>query len=117
MDQLTDSVYTVSDGETVVVKIIPTKVGNTATFAIGGTPLTQLSKAPPTYQFQVSLQPMQTHFGVVRCDFASDTPADAFFQVRVSGVDANGAPVDYTGPRIGQQDPNRCDMEFRRLAT
>lgn len=111
MKQLARSLYLVKQNEVVTVAIIATKVGNTAVFAVSDTVATELPP-PRTYRFVVTLVPGRTHFGVVKCEFADDTPPDAFFQVTVSGLDDNGKPVKFEGPHISKEDPLTCVLQF-----
>jgi hypothetical protein len=113
MQQVTRSIYLVQAGEDVTVEIEATKVGNFAVFSVDGAPLTPTSAAPLTYEFQVSVGPGLTHFGIVSCHFPSPAPDDASYQIFVTGSMGGGK---FTGSDILKTDSGwDRSIEFRRL--
>ncbi len=113
MKQLGRSLYHVKVGETVTVTIVAFGIGNTAVFAVSPGRANQVSDHPRLYQFDVSVEPGQAHFGVVKCDFASDTAPDAHFQVLVSGLDDGENQVTFQGPHISKEDPAEAPISFQ----
>jgi hypothetical protein len=112
MQQITRSIYLVGANEKVTVEIEATKVGNFATFALDGALLKPVSTAPLTYQFNVTVGPGLTHFGIISCHFPNAAPDDAKYQVFVSGDQGGGR---FTGPDIKKTDLSWTrSLEFRR---
>lgn len=108
------SQYMVNAGEQVTIEIEAHNVGNTAGLVIDGGPLTPISTTPLTFQFTVSVGPGDTHFGMIDCFFAPNTPNEAFFQVFATGNIGN--TTRFKGSDIRKTDPTfRRSINFTRL--
>lgn len=113
MQQITRAIYIVGANEHITVEIDATKVGNFAVFALDGELLKPTSTTPLTYQFNVTVGPGLTHFGIVSCHFPNSAPDDAKYQIYVSG-DQGG--TRFTGPDIVKTDISwDRGLEFRRV--
>ena len=114
MQQANKFVYIVGPNEVVTVEIVATKVGNNASFVVDGRRPTQTSVSPPTFEFTVTVQPKNTHFGEMRFAFPGSPPADANYSVFVTGSLGGGR---FNGPVIKQSDiatSDTRDFQFRR---
>jgi|SRR6266850_3416101 len=112
MQQITRAVYLVDDGEDVTVEIDATKVGNFASFTVDGDSKSPVSTTPLTYRFTASLEPGNTHHGMITCFFPGTAPDDATYQVSVSGSNGGGK---FEGSDIVKTDANWTrGIEFRR---
>ena len=114
MQQITRSIYVVTNGETVTVEIDATKVGNFATLALDGKMIDPLPGVTPlTFRFPVTVTPGFDHFGMVSVHFPTTAPQDAFFQIFVSGSAGGGR---FTGSDIKKTDLSFSrGLEFRNL--
>ena len=99
MQQITRSIYLVGDGEEITVEIQATKVGNFATFVVDGTLIEAIPGSDPlTFKpFRVTVGPGLTHFGMVSCHFPNAAPADASYQIFLTGSQGGG---QFTGSNI-----------------
>lgn len=112
MQQINRSIYLVDANERVKIEIEAIKVGNFATFSLDGDSLSSTSNAPLTYEFDVTIGPGLTHFGLISSHFPNSAPDDAVYQVFVSG---NKGGSRFTGSDIMKTDLLWTrSIEFRR---
>lgn len=104
MQQVTRGIYIVNDGENITIEIEATKVGNLVSLVVDGDPKKPVPGAPLlTYKITASLKPGEEHHGMITCFFPPrDTPADAKFQVFVTGSGGGGR---FEGSDILKSDP------------
>ncbi len=112
MIQKTTNTYEVTSGEVVTVKIIATKVGNTAVFDASSVTVDEISESPRTFRFTADDSAGPTIFGAVTCDFTAAQDG-AKFDVVISSP--GSGPFD--GPTIEKDDPDSeepisIDFEF-----
>lgn len=104
--------YEVSEGEVVTVKLVATKVGDTAVFTIGPVKAKQIADSPATFRFTAHGKPGDTIFGLITCDFTAAEDG-ASFQAIVSSPGSG----PFNGPIIKKDDPDSdepssLDFEF-----
>jgi hypothetical protein len=101
MKQKNKSRYEVAVGEVVTVKLVATKVGDTAVFTTAPVHAAQISASPRTYQFTVAGSPGDTIFGLMTCDFTAALDGASFRAVVSS---PGSGPFD--GPTVNKDDPD-----------
>ena len=101
MKRINRNRYEVSPGEVVTVKLIATKVGDTAVFTTAPIHATQKAASPRTYQFTVQGDPGDIIFGLITCDFTAAQDG-ASFQAVISSI----ASGPFNGPIIRKNDPD-----------
>jgi hypothetical protein len=93
--------YQVSNGERVTVKLVATKIGDTAVFTVAPVHATQINASPRTYQFTAQGNPGDINFGAITCDFTAAQDGASFHAVVSS---PGSGPFD--GPTINKDDPD-----------
>jgi hypothetical protein len=101
MKQINRVRYEVTKDELVTVKLIATKVGDTAVFTTAPVHAQQIAPSPRTYQFTAQGNPGDIIFGLVTCDFTSAEDGANFHPVVSS---PGSGPFD--GPTINKDDPD-----------
>ena len=104
MQQVTEGRYVVDKGEEVTVKLIATKVADTAILTVTQVPLQQVGMSPRTYRFNATIDSGKTIFGLITCDFTGAQDG-ASFKAEVSSP--GSGPFD--GPTINKSDPDAGD--------
>jgi hypothetical protein len=100
MNQINRNRYAVNNSELVTVKLVATKVGDTAVFTTAPVQATQIAPSPRTYQFTVQGNPGDRIFGKITCDFTAADDGASFLAVVSS---PGSGPFD--GPVINKDDP------------
>lgn len=114
MQQITPSIYRVGAGENITLEIVATGVGNFTIFVVDGQLIPSVPGSDPqTFQpFTVTVGPGSTHFGRVDGHFPASAPANASYQLFLTG-DLGGGRM--TGPDIQKGDiTGAVGLEFRR---
>jgi hypothetical protein len=114
MQQITRAIYLAEAGnEIATIEIDAFKVGLFVSFVVDGVAQTPVSATPRAYRFQVAVPVGQTHFGIIRCHFPKDAPADAVYQIFVTG--SVGDTSRHVGSNIMKSDPVWSrDIQLRR---
>ena len=114
MQQITPSIYRVGAGENITLEIEAIGVGNFTTFVVDGVLIPSVPGSDPqTFQpFTVTVGPGLTHFGRVDAHFPASAPANARYQLFLTGDLGGGR---FTGPDIQKGDiTGAVGLEFRR---
>jgi hypothetical protein len=101
MKQINQSRFQVASGEVVTVKLVATKVGDTAVFTVRPAEATQIAASPRTYRFTARGDAGEKNFGLVTCDFTAAQDG-AFFQAVVSSPGSG----PFEGVTILKSDPD-----------
>lgn len=101
MKRINKSRFEVASGEVVTVKLVATKVGDTAVFTVRPARATQIAASPRTYRFTAKGDAGDINFGLITCDFTAAQDG-AFFKAVVSSP--GSGPFD--GPTIRKTDPD-----------
>ncbi len=114
MQQITPSIYRVGAGENVTLEIEAIGVGHFTIFVVDGQLIPSVPGSDPqTFApFPVTVGPGFTHFGRVDGHFPDSAPANARYQLFLTGDQGGGR---FTGPDILKTDVTRAvGLEFRR---
>ncbi len=101
MKRINKARFEVASGEVVTVKLVATKVGDTAVFTVRPPRATQIAASPRTYRFTAQGDAGDINFGLITCDFTAAEDG-AFFKAVVSSP--GSGPFD--GPTIRKTDPD-----------
>jgi len=101
MQRLNRSLYTVSQGEVVTVRIQAVKVANFDSYVVDAIVQTPVSNNPRTYRFTALKPPGRNHRTAVSIFFPDEAPDDAEYRIFVSG-DQGGETFD--GPVVHKAD-------------
>lgn len=101
MKRINKSRFEVANGEKVTVKLVATKVGDTAVFTVKPPKATQIAASPRTFRFTAKGDDGDINFGLITCDFTAAQDGANFKAV----VSSPGfGPFD--GPTIRKSDPD-----------
>lgn len=110
MERTNVGTYRVKPGETVRVEVRAVKVANFETYTVDDEVLDPASDEPRAYEFEVTAQPGFPHRTTMTGFFPDDAPADAKYELFISGDMGGGT---FTGPEIRKIDLSMdCNITF-----
>jgi hypothetical protein len=118
MKRVNSVTYDVIPAEKLSIKVTPTNFGGSGSSVesvLDGNPLPNVgTKSAPAYRFTATkpvTTPASRHVVLMEFTFFDDTPADAFYQVAISGQQDVGCPCGFT---IAKDDQDLSpDVRFR----